>query len=127
MAKKKKKTDYSEQSLAMPIGKLLDPGFKAETKTKKKSKAPERSSVSSEVMTVELQLEKKGRGGHPVVLMKKRQGSMKLLESSGKEIKKALSCGASFKEGQWILQTQNREVVKSWLEKRGHKVVLSGG
>ena len=89
-------------------------------KTKQIQKAPEGDGI------VRLHRETKGRKGKGVTLIKGLQLDDKALKALAKDIKKRTGCGGTVKEFVIEIQTDQREVIKTVLEKSGYTVKLAG-
>ncbi|MBI5534646.1 MAG: translation initiation factor [Deltaproteobacteria bacterium] len=71
--------------------------------------------------------ERKGHGGKEVTLIEKLELGEEELARWLKEAKSALGCGGTVAAGALVLQGDQRERVKAWLEARGiAKVSVSG-
>lgn len=90
-------------------------------KEKPKKVAPEGDGV------VRLHRETKGRKGKGVTLIKGLQLDEKELKGLAKEIKKRTGCGGTVKDFVIEIQSDQREVIKGVLEKKGFTVKLAGG
>ena len=74
-----------------------------------------------------LHRETKGRGGKAVVLVKGFIGNDDDLTDLGKALKAHCGTGGSVKDGEIIIQGDQREKVKQFLEKKGYKTKNVGG
>lgn len=95
-------------------------GGKIEKPAEKQS-APEGDGI------IRIHRETKGRKGKGVMLIKGLQLDEKALKALAKEIKKRTGTGGSVKNFVIEIQGDQRELVKSLLEKKGYTVKLAGG
>ena len=89
-------------------------------KTKQTQKAPDGDGV------IRLHRETKGRKGKGVTLIKGLQLDDKALKALAKDIKKRTGCGGTVKDFVIEIQTDQREMIKTVLEKNGYTVKLAG-
>lgn len=66
-------------------------------------------------------LDKKHRGGKTVTLVDNFIGTEDDLETLGKQLKAFCGTGGSVKDGQIIIQGDQRQKVLQWLQKSGYK------
>ena len=90
-------------------------------KPKEKKSAPEGDGI------IRIHRETKGRKGKGVLLIKGLQLDEKALKALAKEIKKRTGTGGSVKDFVIEIQGDQRELVKTLLEKKGYNVKLAGG
>lgn len=76
---------------------------------------------------VRLKRETKGRKGKGVITVNGLLVDAKTLKSLGKDLKKLCGCGGAVKDGIIEIQGDQRDIIKSFLEKKGYVVKLSGG
>ena len=76
---------------------------------------------------IRIHRETKGRKGKGVLLIKGLQLDEKALKALAKEIKKRTGTGGSVKDFVIEIQGDQRELVKTLLEKKGYTVKLAGG
>jgi translation initiation factor 1 len=107
--------DFSELNLVYSTD-----GGKVE-KTKPKQTPPESDGI------VRLHRETKGRKGKGVTLIKGLQLDEPAIKALAKEIKKRTGCGGTVKDFVIEIQTDQREIIKTVLEKQGYQVKLAGG
>ncbi|WP_028863333.1 stress response translation initiation inhibitor YciH [Psychromonas aquimarina] len=90
-------------------------------KPKEKKSAPEGDGI------IRIHRETKGRKGKGVTLIKGLQLDEKALKALAKDIKKRTGTGGAVKDFVIEIQGDQREIVKSFLEKKGYTVKLAGG
>ncbi len=76
---------------------------------------------------VRIQRETKGRKGKGVCIVTGLDMADTELKLVAAELKKVCGCGGSVKDGNIEIQGDNREKIKTHLEKKGHTVKLAGG
>jgi translation initiation factor 1 len=76
---------------------------------------------------LEAHFSKKGRGGKIVTIIKGFEGSEQALKKLGKELKNSLGVGGSVKDGDIIIQGNNRDKIIQLLKDKGFKVKKIGG
>ncbi|NND68411.1 MAG: translation initiation factor Sui1 [Halioglobus sp.] len=76
---------------------------------------------------VRLHRESKGRGGKAVTLVKGLPLPDSELKNLAKELKKKCGVGGAVKDGVVEIQGDQRELLKTELEKRGFQVKIAGG
>jgi len=89
-------------------------------KPKEKKVAPDGDGI------IRLHRETKGRKGKGVTLIKGLQLDEKALKALAKEIKKRTGTGGAVKDFVIEIQGDNRELIKTLLEKKGYTVKLAG-
>ena len=80
-----------------------------------------------EKLHFELHFSKKGRSGKIVTLVKGIDIDKDTLEYISKKLKRKLSVGGSIKDGEIIIQGNNRDKIEDILLKMGHSVKKIGG
>ena len=80
-----------------------------------------------EKLHFELYFSKKGRSGKIVTLVKGIDMDKDTLTYISKNLKRKLSVGGSIKDGEIIIQGNNRDKIKEILLKMGHSVKIIGG
>ena len=76
---------------------------------------------------VKIWLEKKGRNGTPVSIIRGLPDDREALAALATRLKRACGCGGSAKDGEIIIQGDHRERIAALLEGDGHRVKLAGG
>ncbi|WOT06065.1 stress response translation initiation inhibitor YciH [Shewanella youngdeokensis] len=76
---------------------------------------------------VRIHKDSKGRKGKGVSVIKGLELSEKELKALAQKLKKQCGCGGTVKDFCVEVQTDNREQLKTILEKLGHTVKLAGG
>ncbi|MBC7905030.1 MAG: translation initiation factor [Gemmatimonadaceae bacterium] len=94
-----------------------DPGFKFEPENENRETLP------SEKQKLRMRLETKNRGGKAATVIAGFLGKEEDLQELGKKLKNHCGTGGSAKEGEIIIQGDQREKVKQWLLKNGYKDV----
>ena len=90
------------------------------------SRQPKRSLPPSE-QTAELHLEKKGRGGKTVSIVRGLQLSTKDTKALSKKLKQACGSGGSIKNDDIEIQGDHREKMATLLQELGYKTKMVGG
>ena len=80
-----------------------------------------------EKLHFELHFSKKGRSGKIVTLVKGMDMDKDTLEYISKKLKRKLSVGGSIKDGEIIIQGNNRDKIEEILLKMGHSTKKIGG
>ncbi len=93
-----------------------DPNFKLED-----DQQEEEETLLPEEQKVKIRLEKKHRGGKTVTLIENFVGTNEDKEELGKKLKTSCGTGGSVKDGEILVQGDNREKVLQWLLKNGYK------
>lgn len=91
-----------------------DPNFKVEEETNE-----EQETLLPKDQQLKIQLETKHRGGKTVTLVLDFVGSLGDMEDLGKKLKAFCGTGGSVKDGEIIVQGDNREKIKQYLLKSG--------
>jgi translation initiation factor 1 len=76
---------------------------------------------------VKIWLEKKGRNGTPVSIVRGLSDDREALAALAARLKRACGCGGSAKNGEIIIQGDHRERIAALLEGDGLRVKLAGG
>lgn len=83
--------------------------------------------LSPEDQELEAHFSNKGRGGKTVTIIKGFVGTDEDIAALGKMLKKKCGVGGSVKDGEIIIQGDDREKIMSILRKEGYKVKRVGG
>jgi translation initiation factor 1 len=93
-----------------------DPNFKLEEEQQE-----EQETLLPEEQKIKIKLEKKHRGGKTVTLIENFVGTDADKQELGKKLKTSCGTGGSVKEGEILVQGDNRDKVLQWLLKNGYK------
>ena len=93
-----------------------DPGFKGFEAEEEKTE-----SLSPAEQKLKVRLETKHRAGKAVTLLEGFSGSNAEKEDIGKKLKTFCGTGGSVKDGEILIQGDNRDKVLQWLLKNGYK------
>lgn len=91
-----------------------DPDFRFE-----EEKEPEMTTLTPDKQVLRVRLDTKQRGGKAVTLVTGFVGSAEDLEKLGKQLKNFCGTGGSVKDGEAIIQGDQREKVLQWLLRNG--------
>jgi len=86
-----------------------------------------RKELAPKDQELEAHFSNKGRGGKTVTIIKGYEGSEEKLIALGKLLKKKCGVGGSTKDGEIIIQGDDREKVMAILKKEGYNVKRVGG
>ena len=92
-----------------------DPNFKFE------EEPSSNETISPADQKLKIRLDTKHRAGKAVTLVEGFIGSEEVLEEIGKKLKSFCGTGGSAKDGEIIIQGDQREKVMQWLLKNGYK------
>jgi translation initiation factor 1 len=97
-----------------------DPNFKIE-----KEENPEEETLNPSAQKLKIKLDTKQRAGKAVTLVSGFTGSIADLETLGKKIKTYCGTGGSVKDGEIIVQGDNRDKVLKYLQQNeyGAKII----
>lgn len=98
-----------------------DPNFKTE------SDLPALETLTPEKQPLRIWLETKHRGGKAVSVVAGFIGSDDDLQALGKQLKTICGTGGSAKDGEIIVQGDNRDKILQWLLKNGFKLSKKAG
>jgi translation initiation factor 1 len=93
-----------------------DPNFRFEDEEQENIET-----LPSAQQKLKIKLETKHRGGKTVTLVEGFVGTEEALEVLGKSLKNFCGTGGSAKDGEIIIQGDQREKVLQWLQKNGYK------
>ena len=92
-----------------------DPNFKIED-----NNLEEQETLSAAQQQLKIVLDKKQRAGKAVTLVEGFIGNNADMEELGKKLKTFCGTGGSVKDGEIIIQGDNRDKVLQWLQKNGY-------
>ena len=93
-----------------------DPNFKIEENIQE-----EEGSLLPAEQKIKIRLDKKHRGGKMVTLIENFIGTNADKDEIGKKLKTICGTGGSVKDGEILVQGDNRDKVLQWLLKNGYK------
>jgi translation initiation factor 1 len=99
-----------------------DPGFQYNY-----GDEPEQKTLPPAQQDLRVSLDRKQRGGKTVTLVTGFKGSEEDLEALGKLLKTKCGTGGSAKDGEILIQGDQRDKVMAFLAGAGYKVKKSGG
>lgn len=73
-----------------------------------------------------VRIERKGRGGKEATVIEKLALPPKALAEWSDELKRSLGCGGTVEDGAIVVQGDQRERVRKWLEAKGVAKVIAG-
>ena len=94
-----------------------DPNFKLPEEN-----TEEQETIEPSQQKLKIRLDTKHRAGKAVTLVEGFIGSINDLEELGKKLKSFCGTGGSVKDGEIIIQGDNREKILQWLQKNGYKL-----
>lgn len=92
-----------------------DPNFRFEEKNE------QQETLEAAQQKLKVRLETKHRGGKAVTLIEGFSGTVEDMEDLGKKLKNFCGTGGSAKDGEIIIQGDQRDKVMQWLAKNGYK------
>ncbi|GAB2835952.1 translation initiation factor [Ferruginibacter profundus] len=92
-----------------------DPGFKLE-----ETESNDQETLAPAKQKLRILLDKKQRAGKMVTLIDGFIGSQTDMEELGKKLKTFCGTGGSVKDGEILVQGDNRDKVLQWLQKNGY-------
>lgn len=95
-----------------------DPNFKLPDNT-----SDEQETITPAQQKLRIILDKKQRAGKAVTLVTGFEGKETDMEDLGKKLKSFCGTGGSVKDGEIIIQGDNRDKVLQWLQKNGYTAV----
>ncbi|GAC1591342.1 MAG: translation initiation factor [Ginsengibacter sp.] len=108
----------SKNKGASPLVYSTDPNFRLageDNMSKEETQDPA-------LQKLRVMLDKKHRAGKEVTLVTGFQGKDEDLERLGKLLKTTCGCGGSIKNGEVIVQGDNRDKIMAWLLNNGYKL-----
>jgi translation initiation factor 1 len=93
-----------------------DPDFKLPDENFK-----EQETIEPSLQQLKIRLDTKHRAGKAVTLIENFAGTVSDMELLGKKLKSFCGTGGSVKDGEIIVQGDNREKILQWLQKNGYK------
>ncbi len=115
MSKKKIHTVSGGQSLSSLVYST-DPNFKLPDEN-----FEEQETIAPSEQKLKIRLDTKHRAGKAVTLVEGFIGTIGDMEELGKKLKSCCGTGGSVKDGEIIVQGDNREKILQWLQKNGYK------
>lgn len=94
-----------------------DPNFKPEVE-----ETEQQETLAPKLQKLKVSLDRKQRAGKTVTLLEGFVGTEADLEALGKKLKNYCGTGGSVKDGEIIIQGDNRDKVVQWLKKEGYGV-----
>ena len=94
-----------------------DPDFKLP-----ENDGAEQETIETSQQKLKIRLDTKHRAGKAVTLVEGFIGTTADMEELGKKLKSFCGTGGSVKDGEIIVQGDNREKVLQWLQKNGYKL-----
>lgn len=104
-----------------------DPLLKQQIKTKEKNRSAPAIAHEPQDGVIRIHRETKGRGGKGVSIVTGLGLPEMQLNELAKKLKQHCGTGGTVKNGTIEIQGDQREKIKQWLEKLGHRVKLAGG
>ena len=115
MTKKKIRTASGGQSLSGLVYST-DPNFKLPDEN-----FEDQETIAPDQQKLKIRLDTKHRAGKAVTLVEGFIGTMADMEELGKKLKSFCGTGGSVKDGEIIVQGDNREKILQFLQKSGYK------
>ncbi len=94
-----------------------DPGFKYQQEEKAEKETP-----APALQPLKIKLETKQRAGKAVTVILGFLGTSADADELGKKLKSFCGTGGSVKEGEILVQGDNRDKVLAWLQKNGYRL-----
>jgi translation initiation factor 1 len=94
-----------------------DPNFKQEA-----AETEQQETLEPKLQKLRVSLDRKRRAGKTVTLLEGFVGKEADLETLGKKLKGFCGTGGSVKDGEIIIQGDNRDKIVQWLKKEGYGV-----
>lgn len=124
MSKSNKKSSKEQSNDLSQLGSMV---YSTGSAASPSPEPEEESAPAPQNQELEAHLEKKGRGGKTAIIIKGFQGSESELKKLGKALKNHCATGGSAKEGEIIIQGNQRDKAMDFLRKQGFKVKRVGG
>jgi translation initiation factor 1 len=117
-----------EQQQTPPAGRFNDAFAKLRERLPEGHAAPEPAPPPAPALPARavVRLERKGRGGKEVTVVEKLALAPKVLASWADALKRSLGCGGAVEDGAIVLQGDQRDRARAWLEKKGVRRVVAG-
>lgn len=111
-----------------PFAKLAErlPGLPAATAPAQPPPAPRAPPPKPPPARAVVRLERKGRGGKEATVIEKLALPPKALTAWSDELKRSLGCGGTVEEDAIVVQGDQRERVRKWLEAKGVGKIVAG-
>ncbi|MFL5741715.1 MAG: translation initiation factor [Flavisolibacter sp.] len=93
-----------------------DPNFRFENEQEE-----QKDTLAPAQQKLKIRLDKKQRGGKTVTLVEGFSGTEEDLQDLGKKLKNFCGTGGSAKDGEIIIQGDQREKLMQWMNKNGYK------
>lgn len=117
-----------EEERAAPPGRFNDAFAKLRERLPEDHAAPEPGPPPEPALPARavVRLERKGRAGKEVTVVEKLALQPRVLAAWADALKRSLGCGGAVEDGAIVLQGDQRERARAWLEKKGVRRVVAG-